>query len=312
MKTIIKRCNNLNSAFFLAIFGTLIHPTFALAEAGAKSMFASEGTSVMMGDDVEVTPSTRPAAFRPKATVISKQISPVRHVYAHAGKSTVTHVSKHNSYANNDNAQAETLPVSYAGLQYWIDLQDASGRSQRVTTKHTFRSGDRIKLQIKSKTDGYLYVLNEDASGRKTPLYPTKGQPSGLIQANATYSIPTQGTIRFDNVPGNEKVTIALSKFPMPSSGSGSDNSAQGTPVAYNGQSMYVACNDSNAGSKGMFAEDSSTGIDCMRSNYSAGSKGMFAEEDSGSLEPASYTVLPAAALDTGNMMFIDFNLTHR
>lgn len=291
MKTMTKRYNLLNNAILVATLGALTYPTFALAEAGAKSMFADEGTSIMMNDDADTAPArAKPTAPKPKATLAAKRTERI--------------------YASSSDDETTTLPVSYAGLQYWIDLEEADGRSRRVTTGHTFRSGDRIKLQIKSKTAGYLYVLNQDASGRQTPLYPTKGQPSGLIQANVIYSIPTRGAIRFDNVPGNEKVTIALAKYPIPDSNT--DYSAKGTTAAYGGQAMYVACSDSGAGSKGMFAEESSAGIDCMRNNYSAGSKGMFSEEDSASIEPASYSVVPAAALDDGNVMFIDFNLTHR
>lgn len=288
MKTITKCYNPHNSAILVAVLWALTCPTLALAEAGAKSMFADEGASIMMSDDTGTAPArAKPIASRPKATLAAKRTGQL--------------------YSGDD--ETATLPVSYAGLQYWIDLQEADGRSRRVTTGHTFRSGDRIKLQIKSKTEGYLYVLNQDASGRQTPLYPTKGQPSGLIQPDVTYSIPTRGAIRFDNAPGNEKVTIALAKYPIPNGDS--DYSAKGTTAGYSGQPMYVACG-SGAGSKGMFSEESSASMDCMRSNYSAGSKGMFAEEDSASIEPASYSVVPAAALKNGQVMFIDFNLTHR
>jgi hypothetical protein len=63
-----------------------------------------------------------------------------------------------------------------------------------------------------------------------------------------------------------------------------------------------------------MFADESggSSGMDCIRKNHNAGSKGMFAEEDSAAAEPASYSVVPTAALEAGDVMFIDFNLTHR
>jgi hypothetical protein len=285
MKINRKQYSPLNSAILAAVLGVLTCPTQAFAEAGAKSMFADEGASVMMNDDADIT---KPTNSKFKARVASERTL--------------------QQYTSND--KAEPPPVSYAGLQYWIDLQEANGRSRQVTTGHTFHSGDGIKLKIKSKTAGYLYVLNQDVSGRQTPLYPAKGQPSGLIQPNTIYTIPTRGAIRFDNVPGNEKVTIALAKYPIPNSDPA--YSPKGTTATYGGQPMYVACNGSGAGSKGMFAEESSASIDCMRSNYSAGSKGMFAEEDTDSIEPASYSVVPATALDDGQVMFIDFNLTHR
>ncbi len=285
MKITTKLFNNINAITILAILFYWVCPTLAWAEAGAKSMFASEGTSVMMNDDADII--KKPTKPNQKSTVASDISAP---------------------------KSSPSSAVSYAGLQYWIDLQKADGHSQRVTTGYTFHSGDRIKLQIKSKTEGYLYVLNQDISGRQTPLYPARGQPSGLIQANVTYTIPTRGAIGFDNVPGNEKVTIALAKYPIPNVDPTYTSPKGATTATYSGQqSMYVACSDSGAGSKGMFAEDSTASIDCMRNNYgAAGSKGMFAEEDTTSPEPASYAIVPSAALDRGQVMFIDFNLNHR
>jgi len=268
-----------------ACIGILGFPMQAFADVGAKSMFSDEGTSVMASHEAADTTAT-PSKVKVKA---STENSPRQNV---------------------SDGQGNTPSTSYAGLQYWIDLQGSNGKSHQVTTSHVFHSGDGIRLQVKSKTEGYLYVINQDASGKVTPLYPTNGQPSGLIQANATYTIPPSGMIFFDNVPGTEKVTIALTKYPLPSlDPSYSENV---TTVAYNESQKYSKCAIIDAGSKGMFASEVSTDIDCLRSNYSAGSKGMFTQEDTSSAKPASYSVMPAAALNNGDVMFVDFNLKHR
>ncbi len=195
-------------------------------------------------------------------------------------------------------------------MQYWIDLQEDDGSSRRVTTSHNFRSGDRIKLRIKSSSSGYLYVINQDSAGQQTYLYPAKGQESELIEPGMLYTIPVRGTIRFDNVPSNEKITVALAKFPLtqPSSASTSTEST----ASSNGPSPYSACTDSTAGTKRLFIDESNVITDCIRKNYSAGTKGMYSEEDSISAEPASYSVLPASSLNEGKVMFVDFNLIHR
>ncbi len=286
MKILIKYHHILNRTILVVLLGVLASPTIVLAEAGAKSMFADEGATVMMSDDD--TAPIKATAPKPKATLISKK----------SGQ----------PYADADTSASR--PVSYAGIQYWIDLQEPNGHSRKVTTSHTFQSGDGIKLQIKSKTAGYLYVLNEDVTGKQTPLYPTKGQLSGLIQANTIYTIPSRGAIRFDNVPGTEKVTIALAKYPI--NELTPEESPKATTAVYNSEHYSDCANSSGAGSKGMFAEESGSAIDCIRSNHSAGSKGMFAEEDSSSAQPASYSVMPASALEEGQVMFVDFNLTHR
>jgi hypothetical protein len=301
MKVITKQYNCLKISVVIA--ATLMLPAQTFAEAGAKSMFADDTSSVMMSDD-SASPAQNSSALKskPKAVpVLAKK----------------SHAADDSDYVENVASESDMLPTSYSGVQYWIDLQEPNGRTHKVTTSHIFHSGDGIKLQIKSKTAGYLYVMNQDSSGQVTPLYPPQGQSPAMIQANMTYTIPSRGAIRFDNVPGNEKVTIALAKYPIPSaSNSAPSASVAGmTSVSYSGDA-YNDCagNHSSAGSKGMFAEESggSSSMDCIRKNHNAGSKGMFSEEDSASVEPASYSVVPTAALEAGDVLFVDFNLSHR
>ena len=110
-----------NIAMLLTIVGGATYPTFALAEAGAKSMFADEGASVMMGDDN----IAKPAAVK---TTKSSSYTP-----SSAG------------YAAVDKSESNALPDSYAGVQYWVDLQEPNGTTRQVTTSHVFHSGDGIK-----------------------------------------------------------------------------------------------------------------------------------------------------------------------
>ncbi len=275
-----------------AAVNVVFYPALGMAEAGAKSMFADDASTVMMSNE-ESTPKKN-SISKPKAHTVSNS------------------KSSDSDYANSNSESADEIPVSYTGVQYWIDLQEASGNTQRVTTNHTFHSGDGIKLQIKSKSPGYLYVYNQDASGQVTPLYPGKNQDSGMIQPNMIYTIPQRGAIRFDNVPGIEKVTIALAKYPIQSAlnNSASSSAVRASNISYGG--IYDDCTNSGAGSKGMFTEDSANGMDCIRKNHNAGSKGMFAEEDSASAEPASYSVVPTSSIEAGDVLFVDFNLIHR
>ena len=251
----------------------------ALAESGAKSMFADDNSTVMMTEEE-----------KPKDNVVKKT------------KTKTKTKSIELTTAANDSD-------SYAGLQYWIDLEDANGQLSRVTSKHVFQSGDGIKLQIKSKTSGYLYVLNQDVTGRTTPLFPLNGQ-NAYIEAGMTRTIPDHGAIRFDNIAGKEKVSIALSKFPV-------NGPASSSPTAQQKPETLVSYNDCSqngpAGSKGMFADTDGIGVDmsCIRSNHSAGSKGMFTEEDTVSAQPASYSVLPSTDLNQGKVLFVDFYLDH-
>lgn len=257
--------------FFLYAFS---YSRQATAESGAKSMFADDASSVMMSSDDKLNSNAvKTSKNKPKSS------SPI---------------------ANE--------MESYAGLQYWIDLQDSTGHLSRVTSNHVFQSGDGIKLQIKSKTAGYLYVLNQDVTGRSTPLFPLNGQ-NAYIEAGMTRTIPEHGAIRFDNVSGQEKVSIALSKFAVIGQPAPSTQQKPETLVSYSDCSQ-----NGQAGSKGMFTEIDGGGVDmdCIRNNHSAGSKGMFTEEDTSSAQPASYSVLPSNDLNQGKVLFIDFYLTHR
>lgn len=269
MKKHFNSSENVSLAFLLV---TLAAPVSVWAEAGAKSLFESEGTTIMRSD----TPSDTETAPISKPTV--KQ-----------------HTTK--------------VAQSYAGLQYWIDLQTESGASQRVTTNHTFQSGDRIQLKVKSNTPGYLYVMNAGSSGRFNKLYPARGQLSQLIQPGIVQTIPNNSAIRFDNTPGSEKVSILLTKMPIYDEPI--DNGSAVAPVSYVNQTSYSAC--SSSGSKDLFNEENAgAAIDCVKNNYGSGSKDLFAEEDPVSAQPASYAVIPANTLDTGRILSVDFNLIHR
>ena len=293
MKVITKQHDYLKIS--VVIVATSMIPAQTFAEAGAKSMFADDTSSVMMSDDSSAQSSSGVKSKSKATPVLAKK----------------SHMSDDSDYAENDSAESDMLPTSYSGIQYWIDLQEPNGRTHKVTTSHTFHSGDGIKLQIKSKTAGYLYVMNQDDSGKVTSLY----QSINPIQSNSVYTIPQRGAIRFDNVQGNEKVTITLSKYPIPSVSNSAPSPSGMSNVSYSGNAYNdCASNQGGAGSKGMFTEDVAvtSGIDCIRKNHNAGSKGMFAEEDSSSAEPASYSVVPTSALEAGDVLFVDFNLAHR
>jgi hypothetical protein len=273
------RINPVNFIVLVSFFNTLIFSVPVLAEAGAKSLFISI-------DDNDLSSSNK-------------------------SKPTISHTKKITRNKKQPaNKSASDLPSDYTGLQYWIDLQADNGQSRRVTTSHNFQSGDRIKLQIKSGSSGYLYVINQDSSGQQTYLYPPKGEQSELIEPGTLYTIPVRGSIRFDNVPSNEKITVALSKFPILQSDLSSTSKTN--LINSSEQSPYSACADSNAGTKRLYIDESSVITDCIRKNYSAGTKGMYSEEDTHSNEPASYSVLPASSLNEGKVMFVDFNLIHR
>lgn len=274
----------------------MMNTSLAYAEAGAKSLFENEGSYAGTAEE-ESAPSVSSSPSR--KSVASSHKSSSSPSQTHVAHTTVSHKPK--------------STATYAGLQYYVDLQDSSGNLRQVTTNHVFHSGDKIRLKVKSNMEGYLYVLNQGSSGRFNPLYPPRGEGNGFIQAGMTYSIPANGFIRFDDTPGTEKVSIVLSKQPV--LGESPSNSYEGqdeeaVPVK---TAAYTSCAGSSAGSKDLFNEEDKGGqIDCVRRNYGAGSKDLFAEEDTASAQPASYVAMPAETMDNSKVLTADFNLTHR
>lgn len=120
-------------AIAIYMFYGISYPCMTYAEAGAKSMFADDASSVMMSEDMKPTSTAK--------------------------------------YSSNKKESHTTNVDEVSGLQYSIELQDSYGSLSQVTTSHVFQSGDGIKLKIKSKTDGYLYVVNRDDTGQTRPLF---------------------------------------------------------------------------------------------------------------------------------------------
>jgi Domain of unknown function (DUF4384) len=106
-------------------------------------------------------------------------------------------------------ARQKPAPVAkkeqYAGIAYWIDLLRGDDSRVRTTARHEFKSGDRIKLNIKPNRDGYLYVVNTGTTGASRMLYPRAGGDGGnFVRAHHEYAVPDSSYIVFDDNPGIE------------------------------------------------------------------------------------------------------------
>lgn len=99
------------------------------------------------------------------------------------------------------------------GLLYWIELI-RNGQKVKVSNKHQFISGDRIRFHVKPNIDGYAYILLSSGSrGEQSVLFPAEGAgDNNRVQAGKDYELPADGYLKFDNNPGTEKVTLLLSR----------------------------------------------------------------------------------------------------
>src|SRR5437588_553212 len=59
-----------------------------------------------------------------------------------------------------------------AGIMYYIERQRPDGQLERVTPSVTFRSGDRIRVQLKSNVNGTLTIAQRNPDGGSTVLFP--------------------------------------------------------------------------------------------------------------------------------------------
>jgi hypothetical protein len=103
------------------------------------------------------------------------------------------------------------------GLHYWIDLEGTG----TVTADHTFHTGDRIRLYIRSNADGYLSLYSIDSSGHGTLLFPTRDEmdSEGYVKAYSVYVTP--GMIKFSPPIEDERLLVIFSRskadIPTPS-----------------------------------------------------------------------------------------------
>lgn len=100
------------------------------------------------------------------------------------------------------------------GVQYWIELKRAGETTRMVNNKFQFKSGDQIRLHVRSNVDGFAYVvLREGSQGEHSVLFPhPKHRDDNHLKANIEYTIPSDSYLAFDENPGTERLVLVLSR----------------------------------------------------------------------------------------------------
>jgi hypothetical protein len=150
-------------------------------------------------------PATKPADQpAPKPAPVAK--APVRKAAAKRPAQIVNVVEK---------TPAPAVPL---GLRYSVLKRSLSGRFEEVDADATFRSGDRIRLQVDANTTGYLYVVMLGSSGNWRLLFPSSEVAGGSnrIEKGESRQIPPgdRGQFVFDEQSGVEKLFLVLSRQP--------------------------------------------------------------------------------------------------
>jgi hypothetical protein len=148
-----------------------------------------------------------------------------------SGRTTTTRRSTGRSTANasgrsnSGNAAVNNYAAHPIGLGYSIYMRDAASGAIRVDPTRSFRSGESIRVQLESNTNGYLYIFNTENDGAPEMLYPDARLAGGKnwIDAHVPHEIPSSSEavegnrwFTFDNNPAVERLYIVISREPLP------------------------------------------------------------------------------------------------
>lgn len=122
--------------------------------------------------------------------------------------------------------EVKLVTASYSGnkplgLRYSLYEYEKIGsrwNAEEVSPDKTFRTGDRVQIQVEANEDGYLYIIQRGTSGDWTVLFPAKEINGGKnrVTAMEPVRIPNgRAFFTFSGSPGTEKVFIVLARKPV-------------------------------------------------------------------------------------------------
>jgi hypothetical protein len=105
------------------------------------------------------------------------------------------------------------------GIRFRIQQRDQDGTVRDVDTTTVFHSGDRVRFEVESNIDGYLYVIQKGSSGAVSTLFPDAAinQGTNTARRGMRYPVPGDEWFAFDQTPGEEHVMLILSRSPLKS-----------------------------------------------------------------------------------------------
>jgi hypothetical protein len=145
-------------------------------------------------------------------------------------------------------------------------------------------------------------VVNRGSSGKTSYLFPTASGNGDYIVPGQVYTVPSSGTIRFDDQPGQGDVYVFVSQQRLPVS------SEEPAKALHAGESTVRPANYVVCGSKDLLME----APERLQQSCGVGSKDLFLEEDRTSATPAEYVVAPTQTMDEkGSLLSRKITLRH-
>lgn len=217
----------------------------------------------------------------------------------------------------------------YTGISYQLLLLSDDGQFKVVPKTRAFKSGERMKMLIRTNRSGYMTIYNIGSSGRTNLLF------NDYVEAFTLHEIPKNTNFVFTGAPGTETILVMLSDHQYPV---GNQTTTASTPPSYTPPSYtppsststasntelppppsIVASLESgakslkNKGAKDIVVEDS------MQNTYAVispkngwkpvpgGVKDIVLESSAGS----NYGVIPASTISDGGILTLQIKLKH-
>lgn len=114
------------------------------------------------------------------------------------------------SRAPERTTEAPVKNEKYTGISYQLVLLSDDGQFKIVPKSRTFRTGEKIKMLIRTNRPGYMTILNVGPTGRTNVLF------NDYVEAFTIQEIPRNTNFRFAGDTGLEKVLVMLSDNPNP------------------------------------------------------------------------------------------------
>ena len=244
-----------------------------------------------------------------------------------SGEGTTVKMSSGPRISAPPTTQVAAAPAKYVGISYKLVLLRPDGSFDIVPKSRVFKSGERVKLLVRTNKPGYLTILNVGTSGNTNVLF------NDYVEGMSMHEIPKAGNFRFAGPPGKEKMLIMLSGNPNPL------GSPQTTTVAQASGTMPPPqpSADSSLPPPGPTADTSSLPPppaammaslegskdivldDNQKTTYAVispkrgwkpepmGKKDIVLESSGGE----NYGVIPASYIDDGKILTLEINLRH-
>lgn len=105
------------------------------------------------------------------------------------------------------------------GFKYRLQVSDSACTVRETSPAQVFHAGDRLRFNVESNIDGYLYVIQKGSTGRESILFPDPSVNGGdnRIARGVPYSVPPTDWFEVDHIPGVESLLVVVSRQPLKS-----------------------------------------------------------------------------------------------